>query len=124
MELNAVSVTSSNFQRSIEFYSILGFEFPISKGEEKHIESVNNLTKLMIDSREIVKEITGMTPVPASHSTFAVEYDTPEEIDDVILKLKDSGFRVVKEPWDAFWKQRYAIVEDHDGYKVDLYSNL
>jgi uncharacterized glyoxalase superfamily protein PhnB len=29
-----------------------------------------------------------------------------------------------KEPWDAFWGQRYAVVADPDGNHVDLYAPL
>ena len=36
--------------------------------------------------------------------------------------IRDAGFTVVKEPWDAFWGQRYAIVADPDGYMVDLFA--
>ena len=30
----------------------------------------------------------------------------------------------IKEPWDAFWGQRYAQVRDPDGNPVDLYAPL
>jgi uncharacterized glyoxalase superfamily protein PhnB len=29
-----------------------------------------------------------------------------------------------KEPWDAFWGQRYASVKDPDGNQVDLFAPL
>lgn len=35
-----------------------------------------------------------------------------------------SGFKGGKEPWDAFWGQRYASVEDPDGNSVDLFAQL
>ena len=40
----------------------------------------------------------------------------------VIFQPGDAGFAVVKEPWDAFWGQRYAIVSDPDGYTIDLFA--
>jgi len=30
----------------------------------------------------------------------------------------------VKEPWDAFWGQRYALVEDPDGAHVSIFCPL
>jgi uncharacterized glyoxalase superfamily protein PhnB len=30
----------------------------------------------------------------------------------------------VKEPWDAFWGQRYAAVGDPDGNLIDLFAPL
>ena len=29
-----------------------------------------------------------------------------------------------KEPWDAFWGQRYASVKDPDGNQIDLFAPL
>ena len=45
--------------------------------------------------------------------------------DDATWKeVKDGGFKLVKEPWDAIWGQRYAVVQDPDGYQIDLYAEL
>jgi uncharacterized glyoxalase superfamily protein PhnB len=35
-----------------------------------------------------------------------------------------AGFHGEKEPWDAFWGQRYAQLHDPDGVPVDLYASL
>ena len=38
--------------------------------------------------------------------------------------LTDAGFQGEKEPWDAFWGQRYAQLLDPDGVPADLYAAL
>jgi catechol 2,3-dioxygenase-like lactoylglutathione lyase family enzyme len=126
MKINAVSVTSSDINKTIEFYRILGFEFEKINQEEKHFEPVEKIgsARLMIDKKELIYKITGQNPEPGNHSVFAILYDNPDEVDDVVKKIKESKFKIVKEPWDAFWGQRYAIIEDPDGYKIDLYSYL
>ena len=48
--------------------------------------------------------------------------DTPAEVDRVAATVAQAGFTLVKDPWDAFWGQRYAIVADPDGYQVDLFA--
>jgi uncharacterized glyoxalase superfamily protein PhnB len=30
----------------------------------------------------------------------------------------------LKAPWDAFWGQRYAFLQDPDGNRVDLFAPL
>ncbi len=126
MKLNAVGVSSNDIQKTVSFYKLLGFKFPEFKSEEKHIESIasNGSAKLMIDAKEVIKEIIGESPEPGNHSSFAIQYDDPEKVNVVAQKIGEAGFKVVKAPWDAFWGQRYAIVEDPDGYKVDLYATL
>lgn len=125
MKISAVGVTTSNLEKTVEFYSLIGFEFPEHKPDEDHLEpkSTNGI-RLMIDSKKLITEILGEEPVPANHSAFAIEFDSPEEINTIVEKLKQAGMTIVKEPWDAFWGQRYAIVADPDGYKVDLFAYL
>src|SRR5579864_8103981 len=122
MKLDAVGVTTSNMTLTIKFYSLLGFKFPDVKEDEGHVEPITSdgSARLMIDTKEIVKDIIGQNPRPGNHSPFAIQYDNPKEIDDIINKVKSEGFTVIKEPWDAFWGQRYAVVEDPDGYRIDL----
>jgi hypothetical protein len=38
--------------------------------------------------------------------------------------LTSAGHTGHKEPWDAFWGQRYAEVLDPDGNLIDLFAPL
>jgi uncharacterized glyoxalase superfamily protein PhnB len=38
--------------------------------------------------------------------------------------LTDAGFTGKTEPYDAFWSQRYANVDDPDGNAVDIFAAL
>jgi catechol 2,3-dioxygenase-like lactoylglutathione lyase family enzyme len=126
MKLKAVGVATSDMKKAVEFYTVLGFKFPEFKDEDDHLEPINEngSARLMIDKKELVESLIGEKPFASNGSAFALEYDSGKEIDEVVAKLKHSGFNIEKEPWDAFWGQRYAVVVDPDGYKVDLYANL
>jgi len=126
MKLSAIGVTSSNMQKTINFYSLLGFGFPELKSEDQHIEAIvtEGSIRLMIDSDKLIKDMLGEDPKPGNTSVFALEYSSPAEVDAIVGKVAQAGFAVVKQPWDAFWGQRYAIVSDPDGHKVDLYAGL
>lgn len=126
MKLDAVSVTSGDLQRSVEFYTLLGFEFPAFEKDTQHIEPTTKPgeVRLMPDKAELVESIAGSKPVPANHSMFAILCESVTEVDVVVEKIRAAGFGVVKEPWDAFWGQRYAIVKDPDGYMVDVFAQL
>jgi catechol 2,3-dioxygenase-like lactoylglutathione lyase family enzyme len=125
MKLNAVGVNARNVEESVKFYTLLGFKFDEAVPGEAHIEAKqDNGIKLMIDSFESVLDILGEEPRPSNHSSFALEYDSPEELNTVVDTLKKEGYTVFKEAWDAFWGQRYAIVQDPSGYLVDLYAAL
>lgn len=126
MKLNAIGVTSKDIKRTARFYELLGFVFPEFKENEDHLEAITaeGSARLMIDSAKLITEILGEEPKHGNHSSFAIQYDSPQELNEVAQKVKDAGFELYKEPWDAFWGQRYAIVKDPDGYMVDLYATL
>jgi catechol 2,3-dioxygenase-like lactoylglutathione lyase family enzyme len=126
MKLNAIGVTASDLQKTVDFYKLLGFQFPEFKPDEQHLEPLptEGSARLMIDALELTKSLIGEDPKPSNHSAFALEYDSAVEVNEVAAKVKEAGFKVDKEPWDAFWGQRYAVIEDPDGYKVDLYAAL
>jgi catechol 2,3-dioxygenase-like lactoylglutathione lyase family enzyme len=126
MKLDAISVTSTNLERSVQFYTLLGFTFPTLEADTKHIEPDTKPgdVRLMIDSADLIESIIGSRPAPPNHSSFALLCERPSQVDEVAKTIKDAGFTVVKEPWDAFWGQRYAIVKDPDGYLIDLFAQL
>ena len=126
MRIDAVGVSSSNLKDTVKFYSLLGFQFAEFKVDEDHLEPTTpaGSARLMIDSVSMLKGILGNDPRPGNHSSFAILYDSPAEVDAVAQTLVAAGFKLVAEPWDAVWGQRYAIVQDPDGYKVDLFAAL
>jgi uncharacterized glyoxalase superfamily protein PhnB len=126
MKIDAVEVTTSEMNRTVAFYQLLGFEFPDFKEGEDHLEPKTpaGSARLMIDTKQMMTEMLGAPPKPGNHGSFAIQYDSPGEIDAVAKKIKEGGFKLVKDPWDAFWGQRYAVVQDPDGYQIDLYAPI
>jgi uncharacterized glyoxalase superfamily protein PhnB len=45
-------------------------------------------------------------------------------VNELYEAVKAAGFDAEKEPWDAFWGQRYAQLRDPDGVPVDLFAPL
>ena len=54
----------------------------------------------------------------------AFRCESPDEVDRVYAELLGAGATSHKEPWDAFWGQRYAQLADPDGTVIDLYAPL
>ncbi len=125
MKIDAVGVSSKNFEQTVKFYSILGFKFENYTDQKQHLEAKRvDGARLMIDSVEMIEGILGQMPMPSNHSSFAIEYETPEQIDNVATILLEKKYKVVRQPWDAVWGQRYCIVEDPDGYRIDLFCKI
>ena len=123
-ELNAIGIVAADPSRSIAFYRLLGVDFPESG--EGHIEAtLPNGARFMLDSEEVVKSFRpDWTREVGNQLALAFECASPAEVDEIYAKAKDAGFDAEKEPWDAFWGQRYAQLRDPDGVPVDLYAPL
>lgn len=124
--LDAVAVSTSDMDRAKAFYALLGFDFVGGFESDDHVEPVRRAgePRLMIDSAALMEKLTGEPPRAPNHSIFAMLCDSPAEVDAYTANIKEAGFAVLTEPWDAFWGQRYATVADADGYRIDLFAAL
>jgi len=124
-ELNAIGIVVSEMERSIRFYRLLGLDVPETPGEG-HVEtSLPSGVRLMLDSEETVESFRpDWSRETGNQVALAFECASPAEVDETYARLTAAGFEGEKEPWDAFWGQRYAQLRDPDGVPVDLYAAL
>jgi uncharacterized glyoxalase superfamily protein PhnB len=124
-QLNAIGIVVSDMDSSIRFYRLLGLEVPETP-DEGHVETtLANGARLMFDSEETVKSFRpDWTRQTGNQLALAFECGRPAEVDETYTRAIDAGFHGEKEPWDAFWGQRYAQLQDPDGVPVDLYAAL
>jgi len=124
-ELNAIGITVADLRRSMQFYRLLGLDLPEDPAED-HVEAtMANGTRLMFDSEEVVRSfLPDWARANGNQVGLAFECETAPEVDEVYARIVAAGFEGEKEPWDAFWGQRYALLGDPDGVRVNLYAAL
>ena len=84
-----------------------------------------NGVRFMLDSEETIQTFRPDWQREAGNQIgLALECDSAAEVDDLYDRVVAAGFDGDKEPWDAFWGQRYAQLRDPDGVPVDLYASL
>jgi uncharacterized glyoxalase superfamily protein PhnB len=123
-DLNAIGIVSSDLARSVAFYRLLGVDFP--EGGEGHIEAtLPSGVRLMLDEEEVIRSFRpDWTRESGNQLALAFECSSPNEVNELYERVKAAGFDTEKEPWDAFWGQRYAQLRDPDGVPVDLFAPL
>jgi len=91
-----------------------------------HIETAfPNGLRLMFDSEDVIRSFEPeWTRGTGNQTSLAFECSSPAEVDEVYARVVGAGFEGHKEPWDAFWGQRYAQLRDPDGVPVDLFAAL
>lgn len=82
--------------------------------------------RFTLDAEESIRSFDPEWSPPAGGHRLALAFlcDSPEEVDRAYRELAELGAGGYKEPWDAFWGQRYAQVKDPDGNVVDLFAPL
>lgn len=113
--------------RSLAFYRHLGFDIPESADGEGHVDiELPGGLKLVWDSIETIRSFDPdwSTPSGGHRVAIAIRCPDPAGVDALYARLGELGYRQYKDPWDAFWGQRYAIVLDPDGNHVELHAPL
>jgi uncharacterized glyoxalase superfamily protein PhnB len=124
-KLDAFGIVVSDMARSIAFYRRLGLEFPEGAEKEGHAEAeLPGGVRYMLDTEEMMRSFDSGWQRPSDGHLVggAFRCDSPEEVDRVYRELLDAGATPYKEPFDAFWGQRYAQLRDPDGTVIDLYA--
>ena len=124
-DLNAIGIAVADIGRSMQFYRLLGLDLP-EDAAEGHVEAtMANGTRLMFDTEEVIRSfLPNWTRTDGNQVSLAFECGSPADVDEVYTRVVEAGFEGEKEPWDAFWGQRYALLGDPDGVRVNLYAAL
>ncbi|MDQ7908828.1 VOC family protein [Phytohabitans sp. ZYX-F-186] len=126
--VDAIGLVVADMSRSLSFYRRLGIHFPEGAESEPHVEAaLPGGLRLLLDTERTVRSFDPDWQAPEGggpRAALAFACDSPAEVDKVYADLVAAGFEGHKEPWDAFWGQRYAMVHDPDGNGVDLFARL
>ena len=126
-KLDVFGIVVSEMARSVAFYRRLGLEFPEGAEEQPHVEAeIGGGLRYALDTEDVMRSFDPEWKRPTEgHLTGgAFQCESPEEVDRVYAELLEAGATRYKEPWNAFWGQRYAQLRDPDGTVVDLYAQL
>jgi catechol 2,3-dioxygenase-like lactoylglutathione lyase family enzyme len=113
--------------KALDFYRHLGLALPAEAAGEPHVEvTLPGGLRLAWDTVETIRSFDPewTAPTGSPRAALAFRCDSPAAVDSLHAELVKAGYHSHKEPWDAFWGQRYATVHDPDGNSVDLFAQL
>jgi catechol 2,3-dioxygenase-like lactoylglutathione lyase family enzyme len=126
LRLDLVGIVTRDMKASLEFYRRLELDIPEGAEDEPHAEATTpSGLRVAWDSAELIQQIDPGWTEPSGGHRIALAFlcSSPEEVDARYDELASLGHGH-KEPWDAFWGQRYASVKDPDGNQVDLFASM
>jgi uncharacterized glyoxalase superfamily protein PhnB len=125
--LDVFGIVVTDMAHSVAFYRRLGLEFPEGAEHQPHVEAqLGGGIRFALDTEEVMRmfDPEWTRPTDGHLHGGAFHCESPAEVDRVYRELLDAGATPHKEPWDAFWGQRYAQLRDPDGTVIDLYAPL
>lgn len=123
---SSIDIVVKDMAASLAFYKALGLAAPIERSNEPQVQiETEGAASIGLISEAMMRKADPhwITPV-GQRVTFACRCDSPQEVDEVYRRMMSHGDHGLKEPWDAFWGQRYAFLKDPDGNRVDLFAEL
>ena len=126
IRLDAIGIVTKDLLASLRFYRLLGVPVADPAPGEDHVEAqLPNGLRLMWDTIELVRRLHPEWHEPVGQRMgLAFLCVSAAEVDQVYGLVREAGYTGAREPWDAFWGQRYAQVMDADGNLVDLFAPL
>ena len=123
---HTIDIVVSDMAAALAFYRCLGLDAP---GDEAASDQVQIATPggatIGLVTEAMVRETnpSWVTPV-GQRITFSCRCGSPEEVDAVYRRVTAAGYAGLKAPWNAFWGQRYAFLQDPDGNRVDIFAAI
>ncbi|MEK4563888.1 VOC family protein [Alkalihalobacillus sp. FSL R5-0424] len=123
IKLDMVGIVVKDMKRALDFYRTLGFEIASEMDNQAHVEVNQDGVRLAFDTVEVATSVYGSWEEPTGHRIeLAFVCEDADEVNRTHHSLIEKGYQSQKEPWDAFWGQRYAIVLDPDGNQISLFA--
>ena len=121
-----VGMVVADMAAALRFYRLLGLDIAPGAETQDHVEAITpNGYRLAWDTETLVRSFNpAWHPPTGSRVGLAFKCASPAEVDALYAAVIAAGYGGVKAPWDAFWGQRYATVDDADGNHVDLFAAL
>jgi catechol 2,3-dioxygenase-like lactoylglutathione lyase family enzyme len=124
-KFEVIGLVVADMAASLAFYRRLGIDVPAEADTAPHAEAtLPGGLRLLWDTVETLHSFDPSWTKPTGGHALGMAFacDSPSDVDKVHAELVAAGYRSHKDPWDAFWGQRYATIEDPDGNPVDLFA--
>jgi catechol 2,3-dioxygenase-like lactoylglutathione lyase family enzyme len=125
--LDAVGVLVADMAKALQFYRALGLAIPAEADDQPHVEvALPGGLRLLFDTEETIRSFHPDWRPVAGAGRVALAFALPDAaaVDAAYAALVGAGHQGELAPFDAFWGQRYAVVNDPDGNGVDLFAPL
>lgn len=110
MDLNQVTIPCSDYDETVRFYRLLGFQLIVDSPPRYARFETNKGTTFSLHE----------STAASGNSDFIVYFEV-DDVDAVVGMLKDKGIIFVSDPVDQEWLWREAYLRDTSGNQICIY---
>ena len=122
-----VNVVVSDMDAAMAFYRLLGVDLNLSTDDwppgsgARHVHVRESASEFDFDlDNEPMARLWGDDRLQPGDAVIGFAVSSREAVDEKYRELTAAGYQSRREPYDAFFGARYAIVEDPDGHPISL----
>lgn len=112
MNLNQVTISSKNLEKSVAFYKLLGLKLIV--------DALPRYARFACPDGEATFSIHLNENMQPNQNTTV--YFEDDNLDEIVLDLKQKGITFLSEPQDQSWLWREASLQDPDGNAIILFK--
>ena len=123
---HTIDIVVADMGKALAFYRTLGLSVPEGMDDSEQVQvatpggaTLGILTEAMMKGHNPY----WVDPI-GQRVTFACHCDDAAEVDATYARVTAAGYEGRQEPWDSPWGQRYAMLGDPDGNRVDLFAAI
>lgn len=120
-----VHLSVADMAAALDFYRRIGLAVPDGSDAAPHVElDLGHGVHIALSNLEITRAYDPGWRAPSGPPRGALQFRLPsrEAVDRLYEQLVSAGYTGHLEPFDAFWGNRYAEVDDADGNRVGFHS--
>lgn len=123
IKFDLIGIVTKDMKKALDFYRLLGLGIPEQANGEVHVEVRQSDFRFVFDTQENIANVYGSWEEPSGHRIeLAFLCDSRDSVDKLYGEITAHGYAGYREPWDAVWGQRYAIVKDVDDNLISLFA--
>jgi catechol 2,3-dioxygenase-like lactoylglutathione lyase family enzyme len=122
-----VGLVTADMNRALAFYRDLGLPIPDGAEAAPHVDvTFDNGLRMSWDTQATITAFDpNWTPATGGHRVaLCFACDDAADVDATYERMTAAGHHGHRAPWDAVWRQRYAVLHDPDGNAVELFAEL
>ena len=120
-----VGIVVRDMAAALAFYRALGLDIADGEEHSPHVELDLAGYHMGFTTEDLTRKGNPDWVEPVGQRvTLAFKLDEPAEVDALYARMTAAGYAGLKAPWDAFWGQRYAFLQDPDRNRVDVFAPL